>query len=69
MCFKMVDQMPVEFDKGTELQLHSRFGQSDFRHDPFGHIETPNGFEEFIEFILVGATDKINEKNNQDVKR
>jgi hypothetical protein len=48
----MVDQMPVKFGKSLELQLHLRFVQGHFRHDPFGQIETANGFKEPINFIL-----------------
>ena len=69
MLFKIADQVLVQLDKGLEFDFHPCLSQRDFRHDPFGHIETTNGFEEFIEFVLVRASDKVDKKNDQDMKR
>ena len=68
MLFKIMDQMQIQLNKGIKFEFHSCFGQCRFGDDPFGDIETMNGFEEFIQFILIRASDKVKQKGDQDVK-
>jgi hypothetical protein len=63
-----MDHLQVQIDEGFEFELHSGFGQRRFGYDPFGHVEATKGFKEIIEFVLIGASYKVDEKNDQYMK-
>ena len=69
MLFKIADQVLVQLDKGLEFDFHPCFSQRDFWDNTPGDIESMKGFKEFIQFILVGAADKVDQKCDQNIER
>jgi hypothetical protein len=69
MAVEVVQLHLVQLDKGFRFQFLARLTEGAFRHHPCGHRGLPVQVAKLVQFILQGAFDQVEQKEDHDHER